>query len=402
MKYFLTFIFTIIVNSLFAQNFNTGYKDGFEQGFCMDKVNNTGTYLGCVAPLVTPPYPRATESINNYLDGYNRGLVDGIKRKEKINISNDVNSGFYLPEYKPFNPDFGFYLNLMKIKSTNNSNNVQNKSNTKKLSDFDIYFKEYFKNYNSEENVELRRRYILLIEEIYKSYNKYPDKIPNGVYNVTLIHQNNKFHHIEENATVIVQDNKIIQSRYKYNWDVKGSYSEIYAKSYFPKHKFNTEYYVDLGINNNSNNITNGMVNYCNEVLSPNEFNNQKELKKSYTKIYFNDFIRDYNNCQEKLEKLKQNRATKNLNKKVLDGWQNAILTNNINFYYSRKVFVQNNKVIKWIGGQGDELKVDGGGEINFLNSTIIHNWPRVTDNVIWENTFLYKENKEVYDVYFE
>jgi hypothetical protein len=383
---------------LIAQNFNIGYKDGFKEGFCMDKNNNTGTYLGCVAPVVTPPYPRSTESINNYLDGYNRGLVDGVRRKEQNSKSTNINSSYYIPEYKPFTPDLEFYYKLMKQKSEN-VNKTQNNytENNKTSSELGNNIKEFYENYNSNENTEIRKRYIQLLDATYSSFSNYPTKIPNGVYNVTVITLNNKFNHINENSSVIVQDNKIISVRNKNEWDLKSSYTTSYSKSYFPRYNFtNLEFYKDLGINSLDNNITNGIVNYSVDFF----YNNKKD--KSYYKIYFNDFIRDYNNCLEKLEKLKQDRAAKNLNKKVLDGWQTAIMTNNVEFFVVRKVYIQNNKLIKWIGSQGDEIIVDSGGEINYLNTTVIKIWPKFSDEVLWENTFLYKEKKEIYDVYFE
>ena len=364
----------------------------------MDKNNNTGTYLGCVAPVVTPPNPRPTESINNYLDGYNRGLVDGVRSKEQNSKSTNLNSGYYIPEYKPFTPDLEFYYKLMKQKSEN-ANKIQNNNyeNNKTSNELGNHIKEFYENYNSKENVEIRKRYIQLLDETYNSFSSYPAKIPNGVYNVTVI-PIGEFNHIYENSTVTVQDNKIIRVRTKNYWDIKSSYSSSYTNIYFPRHNYTYEFFVDFGINNNSNNINNGFANYYVET----KLNSKNYIAKSYYKIYFNDFIRDYNNCLEKLEKLKQDRAKKNLNKKVLDGWQDAIITNNIDFFDVRKVYVQNNKMIKWIGGQGDEIVVNGGGEINYLNTTAIVIRPRITDDVFYENTFLYNEKKDVYDVYFE
>ncbi len=398
MKYINTIIFIFIVNIILSQNFNIGYKDGFKEGFCMDKNNNTGTYLGCVSPVVTPPYPRSTESINNYLDGYNRGLVDGVRRKEQNSKSTNLNSSYYIPEYTPFTPDLEFYYKLMKQKSEN-ANKIQNNNNenNKTSSELGNHIKEFYENYNSIENIEIRKRYIQLLDETYNSFSSYPAKIPNGVYNVTVI-PIGEFNHIYENSTVTVQDNKIIRVRTKNYWDIKSSYSSSYTNIYFPRHNYTYEFFVDFGINNNSNNINNGFANYYVET----KLNSKNYIAKSYYKIYFNDFIRDYNNCLEKLEKLKQDRAKKNLNKKVLDGWQDAIITNNIDFFDVRKVYVQNNKMIKWIGGQGNEIVVNGGGEINYLNTTAIVIRPRITDDVFYENTFLYNEKKDVYDVYFE
>jgi hypothetical protein len=393
MKYFLPFIFTIIVNSLFAQNFNTGYKDGFEQGFCMDKVNNTGTYLGCVAPLVTPPYPRATESINNYLDGYNRGLVDGVKKKQQNNNSKNTSSGTYIPEFQPFTPDLDFYMNIMNKKSKlsySEKNNTNKTDNNLSGDEFDNWYKAY----NTAENKEYRKKYIQLLEEIYNSYSNYPDKIPDGGYYATLISRSESME-ISEKSLVIVQDNKVIYVGEPSKLDPKKTHNHC-VKLFFPENDFiKIKDFEALGINNYTNNISKGMVNFSTEYLE------KGKVTKSNFTIYFNDYIRDYNNCKYYLENLNKSRKIKNLNKKVSDGWQNAIMTNGVDFYEVRKVFVQNDKMIKWMGGNGDELVIDGGGEIYNSHTTVKKIKPGFKKS-FYENTPIYKDTKLIYDVYFE
>jgi hypothetical protein len=397
MKYFFTCTFIILVKTFIAQNFNIGYKDGFEQGFCMDKVNNTGTYLGCVAPVVTPPYPRATESINNYLDGYNRGLIDGVNKKQQNNNSKAMNSGYYIPEFKPFTPDLDFYMNIMNKKTkklkteNNNANKTDNNSSGNK-------FIDWYEAYNTAENKEYRKKYIQLLEEIYNNYSNYPDKIPDGGYYTTLISRSESLE-ISEKCFVIVQDNKVIYTGSKSKSDpVK--FDELCVKMYFPNYKFmkiesNKVLLEELGINNYTNNINKGMINFFTEYI------NEGKLTKSGFTIYFNEYIRDYNNCKYYLENLKKSRNNKNLNKKVSDGWQNAIMTNNLDFYEVRKVFVQNDKMIKLMGGNGDELLIDGGGEIYNSHTTVSKTFPGFK-KTYYENTPIYKDTKLVYDVYFE
>lgn len=388
---FLIFNIILSLNSIYGQNFNTGYIDGFKEGFCMNKQNNTGTYLECVPPYVTPPYLRK-DSINNYIEGFNKGLIDGVLLKEQNSKSSNIYSGYYVLEYKPFIPDFNFYKNLIWQK-TQNKNRAQN--NKIENTGLNNYYSP--NNYYTTDSIETRKMYSEFLENMYLKLIKFPNNIPNGIFEVTcLMYKNSSqenLYSVHENARVLVQDNKVISVDFIYN----NEKITWFAKEYFPKLNLEkNESVEELGINNSTNNIINSKAEFCLDFKINNTL-----FKEMYT-IFFIDIIRDYNNCLEKLEKLKQDRAKKNLNKKVLDGWQDAILTNNIDFFDVRKVYVQNNKIIKWISGQGDEIVVNGGGEINYLNTTAIVIRPRITDDVFYENTFLYKEKKDVFDVYFE
>jgi len=58
-------------------DFERGYEDGWEEGYCYQIEN-------CIAPYAPyAPLPNMQEDDDSYSDGYNRGFVDG--RNEQNN-----------------------------------------------------------------------------------------------------------------------------------------------------------------------------------------------------------------------------------------------------------------------------------------------------------------------------
>ena len=81
--------------SLKAQisNFEKGYLAGYKAGYCYTSNQNSSWYCNPPAFIPSPPFPTYPESSESYMDGYNRGLLNGRKRRDADdNISNNSNN----------------------------------------------------------------------------------------------------------------------------------------------------------------------------------------------------------------------------------------------------------------------------------------------------------------------
>jgi len=69
-------VLCLLVGSLFAYYggaFSNGYQAGFKAGYCYQEFS-------CIPPIPPiPPIPEIGES--SYMDGYNRGFLDGMNAK---------------------------------------------------------------------------------------------------------------------------------------------------------------------------------------------------------------------------------------------------------------------------------------------------------------------------------
>lgn len=92
-KFVLLLALLISVYTTIGQNaYSTGFKKGYEKGFC----HNQG--FGCVPPLSpVVPIPRVGESNDSYNDGYNRGfemgLNDNKENREEDKNNDDIYKG---------------------------------------------------------------------------------------------------------------------------------------------------------------------------------------------------------------------------------------------------------------------------------------------------------------------
>lgn len=394
MKIFLLCILTLCFGFYVkSQNsFSTGYREGFPIGYCYYAG------LGCLAPL-TPmvPMPEIGESSNSYIDGYNRGLLDGIKKYNEFkstsiypNQSKNLNpysNPQVIPEFKPFTPDLEFYQ--MALSQMQNNYNA---ANIKKQNAIDEETKKLIDNYMSPENKELRKQYIKLCKAQYNSFKFYPKEMKNGIYSATVINEPvNKDPEIIENCSVIVQNNQIIAVVEKL--PITGNYNTTYNRSYFPSIILNDlEDYIEQ-----SYPIENGKGIYKWNVV------NGYKIKISGTlyQVYFNEFLNDYNLAQDMLNQLKTSYNLKKTYDYVKDGWHTAYVTNNVDLCALRNVYVKNGKVIKWIGKNGYEFNANSGGQIFKSKTTVSVIFPPQLDKPLYTNTFLVKSRTEIFDFYF-
>lgn len=101
MKVVISTFFILIGCLIFGQtNFEKGFKEGFNNGYCYSK--KTSPY-NCYPPL--PPFtplPQINENSNSYQDGYNRGFIYGQARREKDDSNSSTTNT--IPNPSKFNP----------------------------------------------------------------------------------------------------------------------------------------------------------------------------------------------------------------------------------------------------------------------------------------------------------
>jgi len=385
-----------------SQNsFSTGYKEGFPIGYCYYAG------LGCIPPI-TPivPMPAIGESYSSYTDGYNRGLLDGIKKynEEKSrntyskpsNNLNPYSNPQVIPEYKPFTPDFEFYQRAMSQRQNQSNNNTNNANSSKSQAQKEADLQKFIDNYYSAENIALRKQYIKLVKSQYSTFSQYPNAMPNGAYDATIISeppagQEKPYATVQENCTVIVQDNRIISVIDKNI--ITGETEVVYFRPYFPSLVLKDfDDYIEQSFP-----IEKGKGSYKWSTLNGYKIG----LSGQVYEVYFNQYLTEYNNAQNTLVKLKAKYKTKTSFSKVADGWHTAYLTNNHDLCGIRNVYVLNGKVVKWIAANGNQNMVDSGGQIVNCKTTISIIWPPTLTESFYSNTFLFKSNTEIFDIYF-
>lgn len=399
---FVNFVFIFIFSSLSQNQYNQGYSDGYPIGYCY--YSN----MGCIAPI-TPiaPLPNIGESSNNYLDGYNRGLIDGIKKFNESKISttykkSTTNQTTYstpqnLPEFKPFTPDFNFYQQVLSKKQ--NEYNIQKNNQTTKIT-VDPKLDQFLKEQLSPENIELKKQYIKLCKAQYNTFKAFPLTLKDGFYkNVTIISeppvgQEKPFPNIKENCYVLVQDNKIIMVQEK---NVVGNNTWTYSRSYFPSLSSELDEWGEIG---SCNSIEKGKTKYKWTLKDGWKYFGADYTGTEY-QVYFNDYLTQYNTAQNLLTEIKNKYKAKTSFEKITNGWHTCYLTNKIDFCDVRNVYVENGKIIKWVGRDGTEVIVDSGGEITNCKSTFSKKWPPASNVVTYSNTSLFKSITEIFDVYF-
>ncbi|GAL69088.1 tetratricopeptide repeat protein [Jejuia pallidilutea] len=83
--FLISLIFFLSTSFLLAQTeFDSGFKDGYKNGYCQDQG------IGCIKPIPPiAPIPTVDESSSSYQDGYNRGFQMGMKAQtSKPNSTN--------------------------------------------------------------------------------------------------------------------------------------------------------------------------------------------------------------------------------------------------------------------------------------------------------------------------
>lgn len=164
-------ICTVTVVVTFSQTtYNRGFDAGYEAGYCYNDI-------GCLPPLPPiAPIPRIGENSNSYQDGYNRGFITGMEKKQKSYTRSGTSQG----RQQPSNNYNQSLLNALELK-------------TQQLQRQKAIEKE-----KAVAKMEQTRRY-------YSSFSNYPKKVANGWHNVIAL---NNYDFCEERK-VYVMDSKI-------------------------------------------------------------------------------------------------------------------------------------------------------------------------------------------------
>jgi hypothetical protein len=286
MNKLLILIITFLSNFAFSITpFEQGYKDAFPIGYCKEM----GDF--CVAPP-TPVCPliKVNESSSNYFDGYNRGLIDGLKMAEiskkkkleselglistykELDYSTLKNRGCQIePSVVDLN-DYSLILKSLDAKYENNKSVEMSADLAKVISITNEYIKP--------ENVVVRDQFISFTKSKYLSFNSYPSTIPNGVYFVTMLDDKEGSTECFENCKVTVVNNKVVYIYYK---NMLGYDAEISDKNYFNNFTFQNPYSLRIGENKE---IKNGFLNF--KLLCDADMGVKLDINY---KIYFNDYI---------------------------------------------------------------------------------------------------------------
>lgn len=402
-RLFVTSCFSLVALVIIAQyDFEKGYNEGFPIGYCYYEGN------GCFCPITPiPPIPSLTESFDSYLDGYNRGLLEGIKMfNEKKSVSTFQNSTkklnpyavphimpeMKIPEFDPFTPNYDFYEQVLSQKQQEyNLKNQTSQNQTLINPNLDKFLKEHF----SEENIELRKQFIKFCKEQYSTFTSFPTYFENGWYKALIIFEppSGQIHpspSIKENCDVLVQDNKIILIEQK---DLLGRLDVIRYPSFFPSIQFQE---LD-GIIERNNSIVKGKTTYVGNLL--NAYKYGENFATTY-QVFFNEYLTEYNSAQNLLSEIKYKYKSKTTYEKISNGWHYCYLTNNVDFCAVRSVYLENGKLVKWVSRDGTENVVDSGGEIANCKTTFSKIWPP-SNNPNLSKTFLGKPRTVIYDAYF-
>ncbi len=239
-----------------------------------------------------------------------------------------------------------------------------------------------YQDFSNEETKKNKSNYWNSIRDIYNKFRFIPEKVPDGWHKVITklsgnenLDELDEFSEFKEHESVYVKNNKIIQ--------IADSVGDIYSGSIveFPElintntrmtstNFIETEYSIKKGIGRTDEDILYIENDGRRHLYSEDAFKEWEELfgEKSNHKIkinksfYFIDYISKYNTAQLKIDELKH--FFKPKNKKIVDGWQNAYATNEIDFCEIRSVLIKNGKIIKYKVPAGNEYAIETGGVI--------------------------------------
>ena len=421
MKTILLLLSLLIVTGIsFGQEFNRGYEIGWQTGYCYDES------YGCIAPL-TPiaPFPSIYESSTSYSDGYHRGLTDGMNkgradRRAKSNSQMNSRQSYSKPQvinnYEPFVPDYEFYEKAMQ-KSQSRYQNAQKNTDASKEDARTKEVRAWIMNYSSQSEKAKRQSLMKTVRSQISSFKYYPSSIPDGLYWPYYIDETeystpkcltSKYAGITSKGDdcgqrmVNVQNNKIIYSVFKF---ANSPVTEV-DLDFFGSNPY--DFYYTLSSSSIFKGVVGATKGCANKYKDPCgcEF---KYLTTKDGKYYFLEYLTKYNDAQILIKKIQEKYKLISSHSRISDGWHVAYLTNRKEFCDIRNVYVKNNKVVKWIGGQSDELIPDTGGEINNSKSTFSRKFPSYNEAyeldeqwVEWTKyTWMNRPKTEIYDVYF-
>jgi hypothetical protein len=404
----LFFVLLFISSNYYCQQFNTGYKDGWSIGYCYD------SQISCIAPIPPiAPYPKIGESSSNYWDGYHRGLLDGVsksrldqkqKNHNNYNAIQTYGAPQYIPKLELFTPDYNFYTKSLDQLQTRYNNSTTENGGFGGLTKTEL---DEISKYVSSSEKEKRKNMMKFIITQYESFQYLPETIPNGVYDAQYInntvYSSKTYGNGESNdceiRTVLVQNNRIFWVSYKQF----GKTHEEIDPTVLPN-------LYNSNITLSSSLIKNGVCTVQNSTFDKNKDAGYTEITEVSTKdsrYFFMDYLIRYQDAQMLLSQVITKYSSINKHEKVTDGWHVCYLTNRNDFCENVNVYVQNNKITKWITVDGLEALVDVGGEINDLKSTFTRRIPSKYDSwdetmkLFFKSTFMTKPKIVIYDAYF-
>ncbi len=366
----LLILFFTVSKTYSQTNFNIGFSDGYQVGYCYSQS------YGCIPPIPPiAPIIGIYESSDNYMDGYNRGLLRGAsawqKAEQKSNATkiNPYGQPQLIPKITPFKPNYDFYskaLNQAEQNYQQKEENEQKKRDEKR----EKIIKE-IKELNSPENVRKKQEYINLLKLYYNSFKSFPKTIPNGMYNVTItiepqVGWENGIPHFRENIVAIVENNKIISYR-KLRED--GTYEYVDYVEKFPiKSMRQFRYYII-----ESSTIINGIGKIRGALYAQDDEQSQGETitEDGLHKVYLLEYIEMYQNAQNCIKEIKKQYASLTKYPKVQDGWHVVKANDGKDFCDTRNVYVQNGKITMYKTGKGKDYTLTSGGSIVNCKSTI-------------------------------
>jgi hypothetical protein len=348
-------------------NFSIGFSDGYKIGYCYDQG------IDCIAPISPiAPLCKMGESLDSYFDGYNRGLLVGTSDKTSKSNSQKSNNSTavygqptYIPQIVRFKPDYAFYERALKQNQSNYEKNIANSKTQiekERWEETDKIVREYM----SPENVARREEFVNLLKQYYLDLKTYPTSIPNGVYKVTITSEpqagQEKLKTNFDEGEALVEGNKVILLKTSNKFSGGDSYMLSVDK--FPDVK-NKE---DGGIGiTESYYISNGKG----EIRYKLFFSGNPFTKSELQKVYFIDYIVQFQNAQKCIEEIKKKYNTLKKYPKIQDGWNIVYANDGEGFCEVRKVLVENGKVTHYKRSDGTDAPITSGGNILDNKTTI-------------------------------
>ncbi len=343
---FISLNLTLISQTLFSK----GFSDGYKIGYCYNQKS------GCLTPMVpVAPNCQIGESYDNYLDGYNRGLLTGTNNasisKVRVNSNNNIyqSQKGYVPKFETFNLDFLSYQKGLE-QSLNKTDNQSSK--------YSPEIQKIIDNYTSPEKKQIRKAYIDLIKFKWNNFKKYPTSYPDGIYTCVLICGNS----FNEKVDVIVKNNQI--EEFRFFDEFNNRYLRVKPKSFELKN-YDLEYRMSY-----SSIISKGLANITYDINSYN-----KSFTSISEEIYFIDYLTNYNNAQDCINEIKTAYTSLKKLPVVQNGWNIVKALDGVSFCDVRNVFVENGKVTIYKISDGTEMKVNTGGIIINNKTTVSYNF---------------------------
>lgn len=363
----LLFSSFILIEQTSAQsNFDIGYKMGYENGYCFK-------HFPCVPPLVPiTPIPYLGETFNSYSDGYNRGVVEGYNQrrfddaKNNINKSSDNSTNWPAPkvyETPTVELDFTFLKTVLaELGQRNNTPRTEVPKGSKiDYDDLDARANKYINELTNADSMRIRFTNTQLLRNTYLNFEYKPRSIKDGIYIV----KKSEIDVLNEDLNGPCFDN----GKIKVN---KGECNEITNLYAYVKEgkivlltdalKHNGDVFIPRGkdwilfanketdmnrVIVSDDSVINGRIHLQVELWQYTNGNLHKYDASIGSYYYFIDYLTKYNFTQKCIHYQNENKS-KNKIAKIADGYHYFKVTNGIDFFEIKKVYILNNKVAKY------------------------------------------------------